>query len=54
MGPGEWVRPLGHMEAMMAYGGRLGMFNTVQALWLSSPTPVSPSQVKEAVSAVAR
>ncbi|XP_050707529.1 uncharacterized protein LOC126992761 [Eriocheir sinensis] len=52
--PGEWVRPLGSMEAMSVIGGHLGMFNTVQAMWLSAPRPVEARQVKDAMAAVAR
>lgn len=54
MRPGEWVRPLGSMEAMSVIGGHLGMFNTVQAMWLSAPRPVAARQVKDAMAAVAR
>ncbi|KAK8379218.1 hypothetical protein O3P69_019219 [Scylla paramamosain] len=52
--PGEWVRPLGNMEAMMAYGGSLGTLNTVVAMWLTSKQHVPQDTVREAVVLLAR
>nr|XP_053632458.1 uncharacterized protein LOC128688596 isoform X2 [Cherax quadricarinatus] len=52
--PGEWVRPLGNLEAFMALGGTYGTLNTVQGVWLSSTHPILPEDVRFALTQVAR
>lgn len=52
--PGEWVRPLGSMESVFAWGGRHGNFNTVTSLWLTSPLPLHPHLIRHALTLLAQ
>ncbi|KAK3861015.1 hypothetical protein Pcinc_032970 [Petrolisthes cinctipes] len=51
---GEWVRPLGKFEMLMATGGFYSTLNTIQALRISSTQPIRPDAVRYAITTLAR
>ncbi|KAK8742962.1 hypothetical protein OTU49_001452 [Cherax quadricarinatus] len=51
--PGGWLRPVSNIEIHSATPLILGTGNTAQVLWLSSSQPITPEDVKQALSVIA-
>nr|XP_053636382.1 uncharacterized protein LOC128691569 [Cherax quadricarinatus] len=51
--PGGWLRPVSNIEIHSATPLVLGTGNTAQVLWLSSSQPITPEDVKQALSVIA-
>ncbi|XP_069944829.1 uncharacterized protein [Cherax quadricarinatus] len=51
--PGGWLRPVSNIEMFSATPLILGTGNTAQVLWLSSSQPITPEDVKQALSVIA-
>ncbi|KAK8742955.1 hypothetical protein OTU49_001448 [Cherax quadricarinatus] len=51
--PGSWLRPVSTIEMFAASLLILGTGNTAQVLWLSSSQPITPEDVKQALSVIA-